>query len=182
MKVYVKKVHELAEIPKYAYCDDAGCDVKACWVKETEDYVEYGTGLAFEIDPFESSDWFISGRARSSISKYDLILANGIGTIDNGYRNEVTFRFKKIKSVKKELKKVFENVLTIWNKDHTISERLINIFEYISTYDFEIFKIYEVGDKIGQLILERRPMIEFEEVNELNKTERNLGGYGHTGA
>lgn len=41
-------------------------------------------------------------------------------------------------------------------------------------------KIYEVGERIAQLIIMPYPMIEFEEVNELSKTERGTGGYGST--
>lgn len=40
---------------------------------------------------------------------------------------------------------------------------------------------YNVGDRIGQLIIMPYPYIEFEEVEELSKTERGEGGYGSTG-
>ena len=42
-------------------------------------------------------------------------------------------------------------------------------------------KIYEVGDRIGQLIIIPYPQIEFEEVDSLSTTERGDGGYGSTG-
>ena len=41
--------------------------------------------------------------------------------------------------------------------------------------------MYEIGDRIGQLIIMPYPQIEFEEVEELSKTERGSGGYGSTG-
>lgn len=41
--------------------------------------------------------------------------------------------------------------------------------------------IYNVGDRIGQLIIMPYPQIEFEEVEELSATERGTGGYGSTG-
>jgi dUTP pyrophosphatase len=41
--------------------------------------------------------------------------------------------------------------------------------------------IYEIGDRIGQLIIMPIPSIEFEEVSELEQTERGQGGYGSTG-
>lgn len=44
----------------------------------------------------------------------------------------------------------------------------------------ETDKIYEVGERIAQLIIMPYPRIEFEEVNELSKTERGTGGYGST--
>lgn len=40
---------------------------------------------------------------------------------------------------------------------------------------------YEIGDRIGQLIIIPYPNIEFEEVEELSLTERGEGGYGSTG-
>lgn len=39
---------------------------------------------------------------------------------------------------------------------------------------------YDIGDKIGQLIILPYPKIELEEVQELSKTKRNIGGYGST--
>ena len=41
---------------------------------------------------------------------------------------------------------------------------------------------YEVGDRIGQLIIMPYPQIEIEEVDSLSSTERGHGGYGSTGA
>ena len=40
---------------------------------------------------------------------------------------------------------------------------------------------YNVGDKIGQLLILPCPRIEFREVEELSKTERGDGGFGSTG-
>lgn len=37
------------------------------------------------------------------------------------------------------------------------------------------------GDKIAQLVLTKYKKVEFEEVNSLDNTERNDGGFGHTG-
>lgn len=41
---------------------------------------------------------------------------------------------------------------------------------------------YEVGDRIGQLIIVPFPRIEPVEVDELSDTERGDGGYGSTGS
>ncbi len=40
---------------------------------------------------------------------------------------------------------------------------------------------YKVGDRIAQIMIIPYPPIEFEEVNELNNTERGEGGFGSTG-
>jgi dUTP pyrophosphatase len=44
-----------------------------------------------------------------------------------------------------------------------------------------IVGIYDIGDRVGQLVIIPYPSIEFEEVTELSTTERNTGGYGSTG-
>ncbi len=41
--------------------------------------------------------------------------------------------------------------------------------------------IYMVGDRVAQIIIIPYPPIEFEEVEELNNTERGEGGFGSTG-
>ena len=41
--------------------------------------------------------------------------------------------------------------------------------------------IYNVGDRIGQIIIIPYPQIEFEEVEELSETDRGTGGFGSTG-
>jgi len=41
--------------------------------------------------------------------------------------------------------------------------------------------MYEVGDRVGQLLIMPYPKVEFEEVDELSETSRGSGGYGSTG-
>ena len=57
-------------------------------------------------------------------------------------------------------------------------------FRYKITPNFDSYEgnIYQVGERVGQLIILPYPNIEFEEVTELSKTERNTGGYGSTGS
>ena len=42
-------------------------------------------------------------------------------------------------------------------------------------------KEYEIGDRVGQLIIMPYPRIDFVEVNELIPSDRGEGGYGSTG-
>jgi dUTP pyrophosphatase len=44
-----------------------------------------------------------------------------------------------------------------------------------------VAEIYEVGDKVCQLMILPYPLIEWEEVDELSDTERGEGGHGSTG-
>lgn len=41
--------------------------------------------------------------------------------------------------------------------------------------------LYNIGDKIGQIVIQKLPNIELIEAKELNKTERGDGGFGSTG-
>lgn len=41
--------------------------------------------------------------------------------------------------------------------------------------------VYDVGDRVGQIIILPYPQVEFEEVEELSNTERGEGGFGSTG-
>ena len=41
--------------------------------------------------------------------------------------------------------------------------------------------IYDVGDRIGQLIITPYPRIDFVEADKLSETDRGGGGYGSTG-
>lgn len=89
---------------------------------------------------------------RSSISGKELALCNSVGVIDSGYRGEIKFRFKQIK--------------------HNVKK-----YSHVTNCD----RFYDVGDRIGQLIIMPYPNIVLEEVQELSITERNAGGFGSSG-
>jgi dUTP pyrophosphatase len=142
VNVKVKKLHENAIIPSYSKSGDAGMDLTAVEIVETEDYISYKTGLAFEIPQNYVGLLF----PRSSNSKKDLLLTNSVGVIDSGYRGEIELRYKRIKS------------------------------------DFaDLVKKYEVGDRVGQIIILPYPQIIITEVDKLGESERGEGGFGSTG-
>ena len=41
--------------------------------------------------------------------------------------------------------------------------------------------VYDVGDRVGQIIIMPYPQVKFEEVEELSTSERGEGGFGSTG-
>lgn len=90
---------------------------------------------------------------RSSICKEQLLLSNAVGVIDSGYRGEVSFKFK--------------------------PSLALDSLQYVT--DRKLYGVYEVGDRIGQMIIMPYPSVEFEEVEELSETERGDGGYGSSG-
>lgn len=75
----------------------------------------------------------------------------------------------------------FKRGLTVLNSPGTIDAdyrgevkvALINLSNEIQTV--------ENGERIAQMVVGRHETVEFELVQELTKTERGSGGYGHTG-
>lgn len=90
MKIRVKKLRDDAVLPKYAHVGDAGMDIVAVEKKMHENFVEYKTGLAFEIPRGHVMLIF----PRSSVTKTDSLLGNSVGVLDSGYRGELNIRFK----------------------------------------------------------------------------------------
>lgn len=154
MKVKIKKLTSDAVIPKYAKPGDAGMDLVATTkcLDSMNNFV-YGTGIAVEIPEGYVGLLF----PRSSNSKQDLLLCNSVGVIDSGYRGELIFKFKK-----------------------TYRGEIIgrgSSYEGVDTNRC----VYDIGDRVGQIVILPYPQVEFEEVEELSSTERGGGGFGHTG-
>lgn len=99
MKVKFKKLDTNSVAPFQANPGDAGFDLTVSYVKKIGLFkYEYGSGIAVEIPKgFEGQV-----RSRSSIHKTGLILSNGIGTIDSGYRGEIKAVFWKIPFIGKK--------------------------------------------------------------------------------
>lgn len=186
MKVKIKKIHPNAVIPSYAYDGDAGMDLTA--VSRTFDKhgaVVYGTGLAFEIPQGYVGLVF----PRSSNAKKDLLLSNSVGVIDSTYRGEVTFKFKPSLVVcdrdknGKDGNDYTGNETDDWSKEfvsfHGRMENYPDVDEGCLPFQP---RMYEIGDRIGQIIILPYPAIEFEEADVLSETDRGVGGYGSTGA
>lgn len=114
----------------------------------TIDYIEYDTGLV--IEPESGYHTFVM--PRSSISKTNLILANSVGLIDNGYRGTIKLRFKYI----------------LQFKDLTLGK-------------INFSRIYKKGDKIGQLVFAKTICPEIIESEVMSETNRGEGGFGSTG-
>lgn len=140
MEVGVKKLDKNAVIPQYAKEGDAGLDLTAVSRKFVDEgkygYIEYDTGLAFEIPEGYVGLLF----PRSSVSETGLILANCVGVVDSKYRGSVKCRFK-----------------------------------YIPNSN-----LYNVGERIAQIIILPYPYIKLVEKEQLSETDRGDGGFGST--
>ena len=92
MKVKFKKLDSKASIPTKAHPTDAGFDLVATSVSEDlkRGIVSYGTGIAVEIPKNHVGYIF----PRSSVYKHQVSLANCVGVIDSGFRNEILLKFR----------------------------------------------------------------------------------------
>jgi dUTP pyrophosphatase len=168
--IKVKKLCSDALIPQKAHKSDAGFDISAIDDGTVVfgncgriSYIEYRTGIAIEPPVGYSVEAF----PRSSISKYDLFLANSIGLLDNGYRGEIRLRFRILHDS--------SNFYAISQNDdqNTIQMKLEKYYG---------IKVYKKGDKIAQLVI-RKDIVDFSmvEVDNLEGTPRSDGGFGSSG-
>lgn len=98
LEVKVKKLNERAQMPVKNHSSDACWDLFALEdgvLSEDGCYIQYKTGIAIELP--QGYDAYIY--SRSSVSKYNLVLANSVGVIDETYRGEILLRFKIVPSV-----------------------------------------------------------------------------------
>tara|TARA_B100000614_G_scaffold262909_1_gene300770 strand:+ start:233726 stop:234277 length:552 start_codon:yes stop_codon:yes gene_type:complete len=160
-EIRVKKLHPDAKLPEQNTDTDAGYDLVAIgppekvWAKNKDDkdypvlqYIQYRTGIA--IQP--PRGYHVEIFPRSSISKHDLVLANSIGLVDEGYRGELLVRFKYI-------------------EPDNDCRKVRNI----------PMKIYQSGDKIAQLVVRKTQKANFVLADELSETDRGTGGFGSSG-
>lgn len=141
VKMRYKKLFESAVAPKHMSDGAAGFDLTAVSCESVGDIVCYGTGLAFEIPQGHVGLLF----PRSSVANKKLILSNCVGVIDEDYRGEVMFKYRRI---------------------HDGDAESVD---------------YQIGERVGQMVVVKRELMEFEEVGELSDTVRGTGGFGSTG-
>ena len=163
MKVKTKIINK--EIPtaplQYAKNGDAGIDLTAT----SKNYDEHGNACYGTNRGFEIPDGYVGLLfPRSSNSKTNLVLSNSVGVIDSGYRGEVMFKFKT----------TIRTVTNLFDVARNGNDENLNVLNGFGNS-------YEIGDRIGQLIILPYPTIEFEESEELSETERGSGSYGSTG-
>ncbi|MEG0773590.1 hypothetical protein [Clostridium sp.] len=157
IKVSFKKLTLQSVAPVKAHPTDAGFDLTAITKEVTEDYIEYDTGISIKL-PKKHCGLLLP---RSSNSNKDLLLCNSVGLIDEDYTGSLRFRFKR---TTKTFKTIFKSFW--W-------------FSKLKKVPIEL-KEYEVGDKIGQLVILPIPEIELVEEQELPITSRGTNGFGST--
>ncbi len=157
MRVFFEKINEYARIPAYKHAGDAGMDVTSCadMVIKPGQTVIVPTGLKAAV-PVGTE---LQVRARSGISlKTPLRIANGIGTIDSGYRGEIG--------------------IIIHNTSPRVSGLRSRTLETGGNGTYHIHR----GDRIAQLVLSRYEVMEPEEHGDVASVgEDRGGGFGSTG-
>jgi dUTP pyrophosphatase len=173
MELKYKKLRPNAKTPLKIIEEDAGFDLYAISYKETRDFIEYQTGIAFEIPKGYVGLLF----PRSSVTKYDLMLKNSVGVIDSTFRGEVVARFAKVindmyqDSVGLERPRGFFGFLKRLNLVHYIDIIVPN----------RKIKKYNIDDRVVQIVFLKLPEITLIEAQELSDTERGEGGFGSSG-
>lgn len=106
--------HPGAIPPAYARAGDAGLDLVAVDVAVNfkQEFIEYDTGICVEIPAGFVGFLY----PRSSISKYDLQLANSVGVIDSGYRGRIKARFRLTKDL---------DIARVYNKGDRVTQLII---------------------------------------------------------
>ena len=140
------------------------CEIESSTLYSSVQYIQYHTDLY--IEPCgDGKIYHTLAFPRSSISKYNLVLANSIGLVDAGYRGEVLIRFKYISQAEDLVANCsgFSSLAPLYTK-------------------INMDKIYKKGDKIAQLVVAETHPVTFETVNTLSSTDRKDGGFGSTGA
>jgi dUTP pyrophosphatase len=147
--------HENAQAPVRGSDHAAGYDFHAAeCIRNTRYELWYDTGVAVQIP----HGYFGDLRARSSVSKTGLFLANGAGVVDSDFRGTIQFRFYKLGRTEVPDLETFHNA-----------------------YPKEPI-LYDVGDRIGQLIVQKHYSNHgLCEVDALSDTNRGEGGFGSTG-
>lgn len=171
IRVPYEKCHEDAKAPAYAHETDSGMDVYALeeitLAPGEQKIIPIGIKVALP------AGYELQVRAKSSIAaKTKFRIANGVGTIDAGYRDEIGVIIENNEPPIKDI--TYEPV---FDENNNIKYLNITSIEYGKS--FTIGK----GQKFAQLVLAENPkaiLYEVESVSEIG--ENRNGGFGSTGA
>ena len=174
-----KKLSDKAITPTRAHTNDAGLDFYASSMEIdwTKSQVTYGTGIAVLIERGFVGKMYM----RSSVKDKDQFLSNAVGVIDAGYVGEITFVYNihgnNFRSFAKFCKHIIWQLRKIirFDENKNLENSLDN---FIKADKDKQNSIYQVGDKIGQLVIEKCYYPEFVPVDEMPETDRGVNGYG----
>ena len=167
MKVKFKKLRENAKLPVKKHDGDFCYDVYACTCEEVAPNVyKYMLGFALQID--EDEELMIP----TSEGKYHW---QSVGDrVITYYGTDLSVDFRPRSSI-------WETGMVLCNSEGTGDRPYTGEYAAYFYHVVPELPIYKVGDRILQMKIGITVPIEFEEVDELNKTDRGDGGFGSTG-
>lgn len=185
MQIKFKKLSDKAEMPRKAHPTDAAFDLVATSrVFDAQGNATYGTGIAVEI-PYGYAGFIFP---RSSIARTDLALSNAVGLIDSSFRGEILCKFKPtLVYIDKDSHGEDENdydgtdQTDLSTQDVTFHGRSEDYPDVCEGYLPFRPRVYEVGERIAQILILPLPEVYFIEAETLSETDRGAGGYGSTG-
>ena len=163
----IKRISEKAEIPTKGHPSDSGWDLTVIGVDKIKgDTIFFKTGL--QVKP--PAGHYFEIYPRSSIAPLPLMLANSVGIIDENYRGELIVAIR-----------VLHAEMGLSNERVTYPSGMINALEARPASITEVANLI-IGKKpkIAQMILRKRLDTTFEEVEDLEETDRGTGGFGST--
>lgn len=156
MLIKIKKLSEDAVIPRYSYSGDVGLDLFATSIKFS-DGTKNRNSYIYELESkYRGSDYIEYGTGLSI-------------EIPEGYAGLI---FARSSVSKRDM--ILANSVGVIDPNYRGEIKLRFRSRYYSN-------IYEVGDKIGQLVIVPVPKVVFEIVDELSMTDRGNGGFGSSG-
>lgn len=166
MKVKFKKMHPDAKIPVKHYDDDFCYDLYATSCEEIAPNVwEYKLGLGFEID---------KNNIELSVQTFRRY-ANSVWLNEGNFEKLIfSLDFRPRSSV-------WKTGMVLSNCTGTVDELFRGEVSAVFYHVMPNMPRYEIGDRVVQCKLGLTLPIEWEEVEELSKTDRNENGYGSTG-
>lgn len=163
MKVRFKKYNENAVIPQRAYDKDFCYDLVAVSEEEIAPNVwKYGFGFGLQIE--RGLEELFANEARQIAQCVDLSVCTLNLSIDIRPRSSV-----------------WKTGMILSNCTGTVDEGYTNEISAVFYHVLPNMPRYKIGDKIAQMKIGATLPIEFIEVEELNKTERGMNGYGSSG-
>jgi dUTP pyrophosphatase len=163
----IKRISDKAEIPSRAHPSDSGWDLTVIGIDKIKgDTIFFKTGL--QVRP--PAGHYFEVYPRSSIAPLPLMLANSVGIIDEGYRGELIVAIR-----------VLHSEMGLSNERTSYPSGMINALDARPASITEVANlILGKKPKIAQMILRKRLDTTFEEVEDLEETDRGSGGFGST--
>jgi dUTP pyrophosphatase len=154
MIVPIKKLHPEAHLPEYTKSNAAMDLVATTKIFDEFGCVEFGTGISIEIP----SGYIGLIFPRSINGKKDLLLADSVMVVNPNDHSEIKLKFRP--------SAFFADDCPV---PSILSGKRSDTFDYVCfgkecIEDENNMDIYNVGDRIGQLIIIPRPHIEWSEV------------------